>query len=129
MYTNLDATEHVLKLLVEGCSVSTVERVANIHHTTILKLLVKAGGQCERVMGAKIRNVAVRDLECDELWSYIGKKQKRVRPEDDQNLGDAFVFFCIERHTKLVLYIAMSKRNQATTDVFIEGVRHATAKW
>ncbi|HLX42243.1 MAG TPA: hypothetical protein VKR43_02365 [Bryobacteraceae bacterium] len=79
-------------------------------------------------MAEKIRNVEVRDAECDEVWSFIGKKEKRVRPEDDQNLGDCYTFVAIERHSKLVLNIAMGKRDQATTDVFVEGIRHATAR-
>ena len=116
----------VLKLLLEGNSVSSVERITEVHHTTILKLLVLAGEKCERIMATKIRNVPVRDVECDEVWSYVGKKQRRVRPDDDQNLGDAYCFVAIERHSKLVLNIALGKRDQATTDVFIEGVRHAT---
>jgi len=116
----------VLRLLLEGNSVSSVERITEVHHTTILKLLVRAGEKCERIMAEKVRNVEVRDVECDEAWSYIGKKQKRVRPEDDQNLGDCYTFVAIERHCKLVLNIAMGKRDQATTDVFIEGVRHST---
>ncbi|MGA2182014.1 MAG: hypothetical protein ABSH47_03230 [Bryobacteraceae bacterium] len=64
--------------------------------------------------------------ELDECWSYIQEKQKRVRPDDDQNLGDCYTFVAIERHSKLVLNIAMGKRDKATTDVFVEGVRHAT---
>jgi IS1 family transposase len=126
MYKSVDEAEMVLKLLLEGNSVSGVERVTNIHHTTILKLLVLAGEKCERIMAEKVRNVQVRDVECDELWSYVAKKQKRVRPEDDQNLGDCYVFVGIERHTKLVLNIAMGKRDQSTTNVFVEGIRHAT---
>jgi IS1 family transposase len=78
-------------------------------------------------MANKIRNVEARDVECDEVWSFIGKKQKRVRPEDNQFLGDCYVFVGIERHSKLVLNIAIGKRDQQTTDVFIEGIRHATA--
>jgi IS1 family transposase len=106
--------------------VSSAERLSGVHHTTILKLLILAGEKAERIMAEKIRNVSVRDVECDELWSFIGKKQKRVRPDDDPNLGDAYTFVAIERHSKLVLNIAMGKRDQATTDVFIEGLRHAT---
>jgi len=117
----------VLRLLLEGNSVSSVERITEVHHTTILKLLVLAGEKCERIMATKIRNVPVRDVECDEVSSYIGKKQRRVRPDDDQNLGDAYCFVAIERHSKLVLNIALGKRDQGTTDVFIEGVRHATS--
>lgn len=128
MYTSVDQAEMVLKLLLEGNSISSVVRITGVHQKTILKLLVLAGEKCERIMADKIRNVQVRDVECDELWAFIGKKQKRVRPEDDQNLGDAYTFVAIERHSKLVLNIAMGKRDQATTDVFIEGVRHATAR-
>jgi len=73
--------------VAEGSSVSTVERITGVHHTTILKLLVLAGEKCERIMAQKIRNVEVRDVEADEVWAFIGKKEKRVRPEDDQNLG------------------------------------------
>src|SRR5579864_7597751 len=126
MYLPVEKTEMVLKLLLEGSSVATVHRVTGIHTGTILKLLVLAGEKCERIMADKVRNVQVRDIECDELWSFLGKKQKRVRPEDDQNLGDAYTFVAIERHSKLVLNIAMGKRDQATTDVFVEGIRHAT---
>jgi len=88
MYLPMDKAEMVLSLLLEGNSVSTIQRVTGVHHGTILKLLVQAGEKCEKIMAEKVRNVEVRDVECDELWAFIGKKQKRVRPEDDQNLGD-----------------------------------------
>ncbi len=63
------------------------ERITGVHHTTILKLLVLAGEKAERIMAQKIRSVQVRDVELDEVWAFIGKKEKRVRPEDDPNLG------------------------------------------
>jgi transposase-like protein/IS1 family transposase len=125
VYTEVARAEEVLKLLVEGCSISTIERVTGVHHGTILKILVVAGEKCERTMAERVRNVQVRDVELDEVWSFIGKKQKRVRPTDDPNLGDAYTF-AIERHSKLVLNIAMGKRDQATTG-FVESLRHATA--
>jgi IS1 family transposase/transposase-like protein len=128
MYLPVEKAELVLKLLLEGNSVSTVERITDVHHTTILKLLVLVGEKCERIMADKVRNVEVRDVECDEAWSFIGKKQKRVRPEDDQNLGDAYCFVAIERHSKLVLNIALGKRDQHTTNAFIEGLRQATSR-
>ena len=128
MYLSIEKAEMVLKLLLEGNSVSSVERTTEVHHSTILKLLALAGEKAERIMAEKIRNVEVRDVECDEVWSFIGKKQKRVRPEDSQLLGDCYVFVGIERHSKLVLNIAIGKRDQVTTDTFIEGIRHVTAR-
>jgi hypothetical protein len=69
-----------------------------------------------------------KDVECDEIWGFIGKKERRVTVDDDPNYGDAYTFVAIESNTKLVLNFAPGKRNQATTDIFIEGLRHATAK-
>ena len=128
MYLPVEKAEQALSMLLEGTSVSSTVRLTGLNQRTILKLLVLAGEKAERIMADKLRNVEVRDVECDEVWSFIGKKQKRVRPEDNQLLGDCYVFVGIERHSKLVLNIAIGKRDQQTTDVFIEGIRHATAR-
>ncbi|MGD1068679.1 MAG: IS1 family transposase [Bryobacteraceae bacterium] len=114
-----------IRMLLEGSSVRSVERTIDIHRDTILKLLAVAGEKCEKIMGRFVRNIAVKDVECDEVWSFLGKKEKRVTLEDDQNLGDCYVFVGIERNTKLVLNIAMGKRDQLTTNSFIEGLRDA----
>jgi transposase-like protein/IS1 family transposase len=116
-----------LKLLLEGSSVRSVERVTELHRDTILKLMVVAGSKCERIMAQHVRNVQVREIECDEAWSYVAKKEKRVRPEDDPGFGDAYVFVAIERNTKLVLNVTMGKRNQTSTNAFVEGIRDAIA--
>jgi transposase-like protein/IS1 family transposase len=116
-----------LRMLLEGSSVRSVERITELHRDTILKLLVVAGEKCEKIMGRYVRNIEVRDVECDEVWSFLGKKEKRVRVDDDQNLGDCYTFVAIERNTKLVLNIAMGKRDQLTTNSFIEGLRDAIA--
>lgn len=116
-----------LRMLLEGASIRSVERTIDVHRDTIMKLLVLAGEKCEKIMAEKVRNVLVRDLECDEVWSWISKKQKRVRPEDDPSFGDCYVFTCIERTSKLILNVTMGKRDLQTTDAFIEGVRQATS--
>ena len=91
MYLPVEKAEAILKMLVEGMSVRTIERLTDVHRDTILRLLVLVGEKCERIMGRYVRNVQVRDVEMDEVWSFIGKKEKRVRPEDDQNLGDCYM--------------------------------------
>ena len=97
-----------------------------LHLDTIMKLLVVAGEKCEKIMGRYIRNVTVQDVECDEVWSFIGKKEKRIATDEDQNLGDAYTFVAIERNTKLVL---KSPWASGTKDHkhFIEGLRDAIA--
>jgi IS1 family transposase len=74
-----------------------------------------------------VLDVPVKDVQLDEIWGFCFKKQKAIQPGDDPNFGDAYTFVAIERHSKLVLNFALGKRDQATTDIFIEGLRHATA--
>ncbi len=123
----LDKAVLVLRMLVEGTSVRSVERITNVHRDTILRLLVLAGEKCEKLMGRLIRNVTVKDVQADEIWGFVGKKEKAKEPGDDPMFGDAYTFVAIERHSKLVLNFALGKRNQATTDAFIEGLRAATS--
>jgi len=127
MYIAPERATLALKLLLEGNSLASISRITDLDKHTVLKVLVRAGERCEKIMGRLIVNVAVKDVQCDEIWSFIGKKEKRVEPEDDPNFGDAYCFTAIERHSKLVLNFALGKRDQRTTDVFIEGLRHATA--
>jgi len=116
-----------LRLIIEGSSIRTVERITELHRDTICRLLVLAGENCEKILGRLIVNIPVKNVECDEIWGFVGKKEKAVRYGDDPNFGDAYCFVALERSTKLVLNFALGKRNQRTTDAFIEGLRHATA--
>src|SRR3984957_18706519 len=127
-YNPQDQIVLVLRLLIEGNSIRSTERITNLDRNTIMKILVLAGEKCEALMGRLIVNIPVRDVQADEIWSFIGKKQKQLTSEDDSNLGDAYCFVAMERNTKLVLNFALGKRNQATTDIFIEGLRHATSR-
>jgi transposase-like protein/IS1 family transposase len=119
----------VLRLLIEGNSIRSTERITNLDRNTIMRLLTLAGEKCEALMGRLIVNVPVRDVECDEIWGFVQKKEGHKGPEEahDESVGDAYCFTAVERNTKLVLNFALGRRSKATTDVFIEGLRHATS--
>ena len=127
MYVPKDKIALLLQMLLEGNSIRSTMRITGIDQNTIMKALVLAGDRCEKVMARLIVKVPVKDVQADEIWSFIQKKQKQCGPHDDPNFGDAYCFVAIERHSKLVLNFALGKRDQATTDIFIEGLRHATA--
>ncbi len=127
MTVSLDKALLVLHLLVEGNSIRGTERITNVDRNTIMKLLVVAGEKYAQLMATHVRHLQVKDIECDELWGYLGKKEGHKKPEESENegLGDAYCFVAVERNTKLVVNFTFGKRNQATTDVFIEGLRDA----
>jgi transposase-like protein/IS1 family transposase len=130
MRTPLDKATQVLNLLLEGCSVNSTARLADIHHTTILSLLALAGERCERLLADKIQNVPVQDVECDEIWGYVFKKEghKWMNEAHRQDIGDAYTFVAIERHTKLVLTWHLGKRTAGHTEVFVRKLANATAQ-
>jgi transposase-like protein/IS1 family transposase len=129
MYISEEKVILALKLLVEGNSISSTERITGIDGATIMKALALAGERCEKLMGRLIVNVPVADVECDEIWGYVAKKEGHKSPEEenDNSIGDAYCFVAIERKTKLVLNFALGRRDTATTQIFIEGLRHATS--
>jgi transposase-like protein/IS1 family transposase len=129
MYLSQEKAVLALQLLLEGNSIRSTQRVTGADQNTIMKLLVLAGEKCEKVMGKLVVNVPVTDVQCDEIWGYVQKKEGHKNPweADDTSIGDAYCFIAIERNSKLVLNFAMGPRSQATTDIFIEGLRAATA--
>ncbi len=50
-------------------------RITDMDQNTIMKMLVLAGERCEKVMGRLIVNVPVKDVECDEIWGFVSKKE------------------------------------------------------
>ena len=129
MQVNEEKAILALKLLLEGSSLRSTERITGINVNTLMKLLVLAGEKCEKVMGRVIVNVPVKDVQADEIWGYVGKKEGHKLPfeKNDDSIGDAYCYVAMEKHSKLVLNFALGRRNQATTDIFIEGLRHATS--
>jgi IS1 family transposase len=124
----LDQAVSILQLLLEGMSVRSAERITGVHRDTILSLLVLAGERCQRLMDEKIKNMVVRDVEVDEIWGFVGKKEGHIRPEDkDAKVGDAYCFIAMERNTKLVLTYELGKRTGASTDYFIAKLSHAVS--
>jgi transposase-like protein/IS1 family transposase len=126
MYLPVEKAEMVIRLLVEGNSVSSVERVTGVHHTTILKLLVQVGERCEKLLADKIQNLRVKDVQCDELWGFVQKKEAQRRPDEiTHSVGDAYTFVGIERSTKLVLAWHLGRRTRISTMHFMSKLRKA----
>src|SRR5438093_8610991 len=124
MYTEPEKVENVVRLFVEGCSVRSIMRITGLHPVTILKILVLVGERCEQLQETKIRNVPASDVQCDEMWGFIGCKEKRNVSGDPQR-GDAYCFVAIERTSKLILTWHLGKRTAGDTEVFIEKLNDA----
>jgi len=70
-----DRAVAVLKLLLEGMSVRSVERVTDVHRDTILRLLTLAGERCQRLMKRKSR--ALTCAMCKSMRFGASYRKKR----------------------------------------------------
>jgi hypothetical protein len=70
----------VLHHLVEGNTLRSTARLTGIHRTTIMKLMVRFGQRCKAHMDAQLRNLTMRHVECDEIWTFVGKKARPAYP-------------------------------------------------
>ena len=118
-----------LSLLVEGMSIRATERITGTHRDTICRLLVLAGGKCEALLETLIQDVEVANVEADELWAFIAKKEKTKakRRETSPELGDAYTFLGLDADTKLILAHHTGRRTAPHTDAFVEKLERATA--
>jgi IS1 family transposase len=105
----------VLKMLVEGNSIRSIERMTDIHRDTIMRLLVRVGQKCQNIMDEKIRNFHSDQIQVDEIWTFVKKKEVRIRKhERSKEIGDQFVFVAIDPETKLVPCFVVGKRTSET---------------
>jgi IS1 family transposase len=116
-----------LQLLIEGTSVRTVERVTGLHRDTILRLLVLAGERCIALMDTKMRDLRCEKIQSDEIWTFVGKKQRHVKDDESPEMGDAWVFVSIDADTKLIPSYCVGKRDKATTYQFLLSLRERLA--
>lgn len=129
MYISQDSAVLALQLLLEGNSIRSTERITRLDRNTILSLLVKAGEKCRKLMQRKIEYLTVKDVEADEIWGYVGKKEghRGSHEEDIYEIGDAYCFVAMERNTKIVLTWHLGKRDRKSTEQFIGKLRYATS--
>jgi IS1 family transposase/transposase-like protein len=116
-----------IQCLIEGCSIRSTERMTGLHRDTIMQLLVLAGEKCSRLMNEKMRDLQCKFIECDEIWTYVGKKQRRIRKDDSADFGDQWVFVALDADTKLIPCYTIGKRSAGTTREFIDDLSQRLA--
>jgi transposase-like protein/IS1 family transposase len=126
MYVTHEKAETVLRLFVEGTSVRSIERITGMHRDTILRVLAQVGEDCERMLEQRIRQLPVTDVQCDEMWGFVGCKERNKTEDSPETFGDAYCFVAIERKTRLVLTWHLGRRTARDTTAFIEKLDVAT---
>jgi len=110
----------VIRGLVEGSSIRSVERMTGVHRDTIMRLMIDVGDACGEALDRLMRHLLCKRVEVDEVWCYVGKKQRHVTQSDDSSqVGDFYTWVAMDPDTKLVPSFRVGKRDAVNANAFI----------
>jgi IS1 family transposase len=84
-------------------------------------LLEDAGTACANFHDRYVRNLRVRRLQCDEIWSFIGAKHKNASHEKkDEGWGDVWTWTAIDADTKMCVSYLVGGRDASWAYEFMQ---------
>lgn len=91
-YLSTEKQALAISLLCEGNSIRGTERATGIHRDTVMRLGVRVGEACRNLLDESMRQLPCAKIEMDEIWGYVGKKQRNVGEDDSAELGDVWTW-------------------------------------
>jgi IS1 family transposase len=112
----------IIAALVEGSSINSIVRMTGAAKHTILKLIEDMGCACAEYHHRNVRGLRVRRLQCDEIWQFVGAKQRNATPEQKAaGWGDAWTWVGLDADTKLcVSYLVGGRDTGSATDFMLD---------
>lgn len=113
----------IVNMLVEGSSLRSTSRVCDVSINTVTKVLVDVGRACEKFHDEKVRKVAARNVQCDEIWSFVYAKEKNVPEGMENEAGDVWTWTALDSDTKLMISWFVGSRDAHAAYEFLTDVR------
>ncbi len=111
----------IITALVEGNSLRATARMCDVSFNTVLKLVPHIGIACMEFQDKMLRNLSCKLIQCDEIWSFVGSKEKNTRPErKSDGWGDVWMWVAIDAETKLVPSFMVGTRGAQTAHSFMQ---------
>ena len=125
--TTVKQASMALALMMEGMSVRSVERLTGVCRKTLTDMILVVGANCQTLLNNTIANVEVKDVQLDEIWSFVAMKEKTraARGKSPADFGDSWCFYGIERETKLILAHQVGQRDSDTCWAFLMKLKNA----
>ena len=121
---SIDKKVSAVGMLCEGSSIRAVERITGIHRDTVMRLGVRIGEGCCRIMDDKMRNLSCRLIQVDEIWAFVGMKQKNVPQErkGEFGIGDVWTWTALDSDSKLMVSYMVGSRDAGYATEFMHDV-------
>ena len=125
----IEKKAQIIGLLVEGNSMRSITRLTGCSINTVTKLLIDVGTACSAHQDQALRNLSCKRIQCDEIWSFCGMKEKNVPAEHrgENGYGDVYTWTAIDADTRLILSFLVGKRDAEYAHEFIKDLRNRVA--
>ena len=120
---SVDKQIQAISALTEGVSIRATERLTGVHRDTIMRLGVRVGEGCAKLHDQLMRGLNIGRVELDEIWSFVGKKQRKLSETDSGEVGDQYTFTALDSTTKAILSYTVGKRSLENTMTFAADLR------
>ncbi len=118
---SIEKRSKIIQLLVEGNSTRSCSRIMGVSKCTVTRLLVSVGKACIKFHDETVKNVPSKNIEADELWSYVHTKEKNIKEaEENKSKGDAWVWIGMDADTKLIVSWFVGHRDAETAKFFMQ---------
>ena len=123
-----DRRAQILNCLVEGKPLRATARLTGAAINTVVKMLCDAGSAFSKYQDETLRNLPCKRIQCDEIWSFVGSKEKKTSVEKKaQGWGDAWTWVAFDPQTKLVPAWFVGERHAGAAYHFIHDVKDRLA--
>ncbi len=115
----------IISALVEGNSIRSTVRMTGASKNTVTKLLVDLGCACSEYQDNTFRNLKCQRIQCDEIWAFVGCKQKNVQTTEHKRngWGDVWTWTALDAKTKLVPCWFVGTRDSGAAYHFIHDLK------
>jgi IS1 family transposase/uncharacterized protein YerC len=119
----LSTRTQIINLLVEGNSIRAISRITGASKNTIAKLLVAVGKACQEFHNNHVVAVASKRIQCDEIWSFVGAKEKNTTAEmKEAGMGDVWTWTALDADSKLIVSWFVGSRDAESAYDFMHDV-------
>lgn len=113
----------IVSALIEGNGIRATCRMTGAAKRTVLNLLVDLGNACQLYHDTYVRGLRSQRVQCDEIWSFVGAKDKNVY-EDEKAFGrgSVWTWTAIDADSKLCISYLVGLRDGGYAHEFMQDV-------
>ncbi len=121
-----DKVTSILEHITEGCGVRRTARLVKVHRDTVSRYTRAAGVHARAAHDDLVaRSPETREIQMDEAWSYVAKKEKNCDADDpaDRLRGDCWDHVAFDPEHRLVVAVVPGERTAESVEELVGEVK------